>query len=137
MMAAPTALLKRWVMALKNDNAQREYYLTDIVADGGGRGRAGGGQRGADETEVLGVNSPLQLADLERRFQRRQAEALMEAGVRLADPARFDQRGTLQPAAGRGDRRRLRVRGRGDAGRRRAHRRALRDPQRAASPPAR
>jgi bifunctional UDP-N-acetylglucosamine pyrophosphorylase / glucosamine-1-phosphate N-acetyltransferase len=49
-----------------------------------------------DETEVLGVNSPLQLADLERRFQRRQAEALMEAGVRLADPARFDLRGTLR-----------------------------------------
>ena len=48
-----------------------------------------------DETEVLGVNSPLQLADLERRLQRRRAEALMEAGVRLADPARFDQRGTL------------------------------------------
>jgi bifunctional UDP-N-acetylglucosamine pyrophosphorylase/glucosamine-1-phosphate N-acetyltransferase len=49
----------------------------------------------AGETEVLGVNSPLQLADLERRFQRQQAEALMEAGVRLADPARFDLRGML------------------------------------------
>jgi bifunctional UDP-N-acetylglucosamine pyrophosphorylase/glucosamine-1-phosphate N-acetyltransferase len=47
------------------------------------------------ETEVLGVNSPLQLADLERRFQRQQAETLLEAGVRLADPARFDQRGSL------------------------------------------
>ena len=49
----------------------------------------------AGETEVLGVNSPAQLADLERRFQHQQAEALMEAGVRLADPARFDLRGTL------------------------------------------
>jgi bifunctional UDP-N-acetylglucosamine pyrophosphorylase/glucosamine-1-phosphate N-acetyltransferase len=49
----------------------------------------------ADDTEVLGVNSPLQLADLERRHQRRQAHALMEAGVRLADPARLDVRGTL------------------------------------------
>jgi bifunctional UDP-N-acetylglucosamine pyrophosphorylase/glucosamine-1-phosphate N-acetyltransferase len=49
----------------------------------------------ASETEVLGVNSPAQLADLERRFQRQQAEALMEAGVRLADPARFDLRGRL------------------------------------------
>jgi bifunctional UDP-N-acetylglucosamine pyrophosphorylase/glucosamine-1-phosphate N-acetyltransferase len=48
-----------------------------------------------DDTEVLGVNSPLQLADLERRFQRRQADTLLEAGVRLADPARFDLRGTL------------------------------------------
>ena len=47
------------------------------------------------ETEVLGVNSPVQLADLERRFQRLQADALMEAGVRLADPARLDVRGTL------------------------------------------
>ena len=49
-----------------------------------------------DDTEVLGVNSPVQLADLERRFQRARAEALMDAGVRLADPARFDLRGTLQ-----------------------------------------
>jgi len=49
----------------------------------------------AGETEVLGVNSPLQLADLERRFQHAQAEALMEAGVRLADPARLDVRGLL------------------------------------------
>ena len=48
---------------------------------------------------MLGVNSPLQLADLERRYQRAQAEALMEAGVRLADPARFDVRGELLAAA--------------------------------------
>jgi bifunctional UDP-N-acetylglucosamine pyrophosphorylase/glucosamine-1-phosphate N-acetyltransferase len=50
----------------------------------------------ASETEVLGVNSPLQLADLERRYQRSRAEALLEAGVRLADPARFDVRGELR-----------------------------------------
>jgi len=96
MMAAPTAALKRWVMALKNDNAQREYYLTDIVAMAVAEGVAVVATPATGETEVLGVNSPLQLADLERRFQRAQAEALMEAGVRLADPARFDQRGTLQ-----------------------------------------
>jgi bifunctional UDP-N-acetylglucosamine pyrophosphorylase/glucosamine-1-phosphate N-acetyltransferase len=95
MMAAPTALLKRWVMALKAENAQREYYLTDIVAMAVAEGVPVVASAAPDETEVLGVNSPLQLADLERRFQRRQAEALMEAGVRLADPARFDQRGTL------------------------------------------
>jgi bifunctional UDP-N-acetylglucosamine pyrophosphorylase / glucosamine-1-phosphate N-acetyltransferase len=95
MMAAPTAALKRWVAALRNDNAQREYYLTDIVALAVADGVPVVAQPVADETEVLGVNSPLQLADLERRFQRRQAEALMEAGVRLADPARFDLRGTL------------------------------------------
>ena len=95
MMAAPTALLKRWVMALKNDNAQREFYLTDIVAMAVAEGVPVVASRATDETEVLGVNSPLQLADLERRFQRRQAEALLEAGLRLADPARFDLRGTL------------------------------------------
>ena len=95
MMAAPTAALKRWVAALKNDNAQGEYYLTDIVAMAVAEGVAVVATHAADDTEVLGVNSPLQLADLERRLQRRQAEALLEAGVRLADPARFDLRGTL------------------------------------------
>ena len=95
MMAAPTAALKRWVMALKNDNAQGEFYLTDIVAMAVAEGVPVVASKAPDETEVLGINSPLQLADLERRFQRRQADALLEAGVRLADPARFDLRGTL------------------------------------------
>ncbi len=95
-MAAPTALLKRWLAALKNDNAQREYYLTDVVAMAAAEGVPVVATLAADETEVLGVNSPVQLAELERRFQRRQAEVLMEAGVRLADPARFDLRGRLQ-----------------------------------------
>jgi len=98
MMAAPTARLQRWVAALKNDNAQGEYYLTDIVAMAVAEGVPVVAVPAASETEVLGVNSPLQLADLERRFQRQQAEALMEAGVRLADPARFDVRGQLQCA---------------------------------------
>ena len=95
MMAAPTAALKRWVAALKNDNVQGEYYLTDIVAMAVAEGVPVVATHAHDDTEVLGVNSPLQLADLERRLQRRQAEALMEAGVRLADPARFDLRGSL------------------------------------------
>ena len=95
MMAAPTAALQRWVAALRNDNAQQEYYLTDIVAMAVAEGVPVVAASAADETEVLGVNSPAQLADLERRLQRRQAQALLEAGVRLADPARFDQRGTL------------------------------------------
>jgi bifunctional UDP-N-acetylglucosamine pyrophosphorylase / glucosamine-1-phosphate N-acetyltransferase len=95
MMAAPTAALKRWLAALSNDNAQGEYYLTDIVAMAVAEGMAVVATHAADETEVLGVNSPLQLAELERRYQRRQADALLEAGVRLADPARFDLRGTL------------------------------------------
>jgi bifunctional UDP-N-acetylglucosamine pyrophosphorylase/glucosamine-1-phosphate N-acetyltransferase len=96
-LAAPTAWLKRAVMALTNHNAQKEYYLTDIVAAAVAEGAPVVATPARDETEVLGVNSPAQLADLERRFQRRQAEALMEGqGVRLADPARFDLRGTLE-----------------------------------------
>ena len=94
-MAAPTALLKRWVMALNNDNVQSEFYLTGIVAMAVAEGVPVVTATAASETEVLGVNSPVQLADLERRFQRAQAEALMEAGVRLADPARIDVRGVL------------------------------------------
>ena len=94
-MAAPTALLKRWVMALKSDNAQKEFYLTDIVAMAVAEGVPVVTAPAATDTEVLGVNSPVQLADLERRFQRLQADAHLENGVRLADPARFDQRGTL------------------------------------------
>ena len=95
MMAAPTAALRRWVTALRNDNAQREYYLTDIVAMAVAEGVPVVATPAASETEVLGVNSPAQLADLERRFQHAQADALMEAGVRLADPARLDVRGEL------------------------------------------
>jgi len=99
MMAAPTAALLRWLAALRNDNAQREYYLTDVVALAVAEGVPVAGLPVADETEALGVNSPQQLADLERRLQRRQADALMAAGVRLADPARFDLRGTLECSA--------------------------------------
>jgi bifunctional UDP-N-acetylglucosamine pyrophosphorylase/glucosamine-1-phosphate N-acetyltransferase len=96
MLAAPTAWLKRAVMALTNDNAQREYYLTDIVAQAVADGLDVVAAQPASDTEVLGVNSPVQLAELERRYQRGRAEALMEgSGVRLADPARFDVRGTL------------------------------------------
>jgi bifunctional UDP-N-acetylglucosamine pyrophosphorylase / glucosamine-1-phosphate N-acetyltransferase len=94
-MAAPTALLKRWVMALKNNNVQNEFYLTDVVAAAVAEGVAVVSAQASSETEVLGVNSPVQLADLERRHQRALAEALMETGVRLADPARFDVRGSL------------------------------------------
>ncbi|MFG6446832.1 bifunctional UDP-N-acetylglucosamine diphosphorylase/glucosamine-1-phosphate N-acetyltransferase GlmU [Roseateles sp. BYS180W] len=97
-MAAPTALLKRWVMALNNQNAQQEYYLTDIVAMAVAEGVPVLGLKTERESEVLGVNSPSQLAALERLFQAEQAQQLMEAGVRLADPARFDLRGQLRCA---------------------------------------
>jgi bifunctional UDP-N-acetylglucosamine pyrophosphorylase/glucosamine-1-phosphate N-acetyltransferase len=98
-LAAPTAALTRWVGALRNDNAQQEYYLTDIVAMAVAEGVEVVSAQPSGETEVLGVNSPSQLADLERRYQRLQAEAQMEAGVRLADPSRFDLRGTLRCGA--------------------------------------
>ncbi|MFG6432433.1 bifunctional UDP-N-acetylglucosamine diphosphorylase/glucosamine-1-phosphate N-acetyltransferase GlmU [Roseateles sp. LYH14W] len=95
MMAAPTGALKRWVGQLTNNNAQGEYYLTDIVAMAVAEGLPVLGIKAHSEIEVLGVNDPVQLAQLERAFQARQAEHLMRAGVRLADPARFDLRGTL------------------------------------------
>ena len=94
-LAAPTKQLKEWLARLTNQNAQGEYYLTDVVAHAVADGVEVCTASARDETEVLGVNSPAQLADLERRLKRRHADALMEAGVRLADPARFDLRGTL------------------------------------------
>jgi bifunctional UDP-N-acetylglucosamine pyrophosphorylase/glucosamine-1-phosphate N-acetyltransferase len=95
-MAAPTRRLKAWLAALDNDNAAGEYYLTDVVAGAVREGVAVTGIAAGSETEVLGVNSPAQLADLERRYQHAAAERLMAAGVRLADPARLDQRGELR-----------------------------------------
>ncbi len=94
-MAAPTTHLKRWLAMLSNDNAQGEYYLTDIVALAVADRVPVVTANPRHEAEVLGVNSPLQLAGLERRVQRAQADALMEDGVRFADPARFDLRGDL------------------------------------------
>ncbi len=98
-MAAPTAWLKQAVMALDNCNAQSEYYLTDVVASAVAQGLPVVGTSAPSETEVLGVNSPAQLADLERRHQHRVAQSLLEAGVRLGDPARLDVRGSLQCGA--------------------------------------
>jgi bifunctional UDP-N-acetylglucosamine pyrophosphorylase / glucosamine-1-phosphate N-acetyltransferase len=99
MMAAPTALLRRWLGQLTNDNAQGEYYLTDIVAMAVLEGVPVVAAQATSESEVLGVNDPVQLADLERRFQRQQAEQLMRAGLRLIDPSRFDLRGSLRHGA--------------------------------------
>jgi bifunctional UDP-N-acetylglucosamine pyrophosphorylase/glucosamine-1-phosphate N-acetyltransferase len=95
-LAAPTGWLQQALPRLSNDNAQREYYLTDVVALAVADGLPVVAQTATSQTEVLGVNSAAQLADLERRVQRRQAEALMDDyGVRFADPARFDLRGSL------------------------------------------
>jgi bifunctional UDP-N-acetylglucosamine pyrophosphorylase / glucosamine-1-phosphate N-acetyltransferase len=94
-MAAPTEALRRWLSRLSNNNAQGEYYLTDVVAMAVAEGIPVIASAAASEIEVLGINSPVQLAELERRYQRSLAESLMEAGVRLADPARLDVRGEL------------------------------------------
>src|SRR4029079_10323425 len=74
-LAAPTAALRRWVASLTNDNAQGEYYLTDVIAMAVAEGVEVVTAQPASDTEVLGVNSPAQLADLERRFQRACAES--------------------------------------------------------------
>jgi bifunctional UDP-N-acetylglucosamine pyrophosphorylase/glucosamine-1-phosphate N-acetyltransferase len=95
-MAVPNTLLKRWLARLTNDNAQKEYYLTDIVKMAVDDGADVVAVKTADKVQVDGVNSPLQLADLERAYQLRRARALMEQGVRISDPARFDLRGELQ-----------------------------------------
>ena len=94
-MAVPTRLLRVWLGRLDNQNAQGEYYLTDVVKFAVVDGQKVQAHRITDALQVTGVNSPVQLAELERAHQRRQAEALMEQGVRLADPARFDVRGEL------------------------------------------
>ena len=94
-MALPTACLGQWLAALSNDNAQHEYYLTDIVGMAVAAGLPVRTAHPAGEWEVLGVNSKVQLAELERIAQRLTAEQLMTQGVRLADPARLDVRGEL------------------------------------------
>jgi len=95
-MAVPARLLKAWVARLDNKNAQKEYYLTEIVKFAVADGVAVVAHRITDAVQVAGVNSPVQLAELERACQQRHATRLMEQGVRIADPARFDLRGTLQ-----------------------------------------
>jgi bifunctional UDP-N-acetylglucosamine pyrophosphorylase/glucosamine-1-phosphate N-acetyltransferase len=94
-MAVPARLLKPWLARLDNRNAQNEYYLTDIVKFAVADGLPVVAHTIRDAVQVAGVNSPLQLAELERACQRRQAECLMADGVRLKDPARFDLRGEL------------------------------------------
>lgn len=95
MMVVPTPKLKAWLAQLDNDNAQREYYLTDIVALAVADGVAVSSAQPHDVSETLGVNSRNQLAQLERVYQAHIAGELMGRGVTLADPARIDVRGRL------------------------------------------
>ena len=94
-MVIPTRHLKKWLAALSNNNAQGEYYLTDIVAQAVADGVPVVSSQPSGEWEVAGVNSKVQLAELERRHQLNIAHALLEKGVTLMDPARIDVRGEL------------------------------------------
>ena len=97
-MAVPARWLKGWLGRIDNQNAQGEYYLTDVVKLAVADGVSVVAHKIDDALQVAGVNSPLQLAELERAHQLRQAHRLMAQGVRLQDPARFDLRGQLDCA---------------------------------------
>ena len=94
-LCVPNALLHRWLPALKNDNAQGEYYLTDLIGMATAHGVPVTAVHPDTVWEVEGVNDKLQLATLERVWQRHQAEQLMRAGVTVLDPSRLDVRGTI------------------------------------------
>lgn len=95
MMAVNGAALKRWLGNLSNNNAQGEYYLTDIVAMAANEGVNIATAQPQDISEVEGANNRVQLAGLERAYQARQAEQLMLNGATLMDPARVDVRGEV------------------------------------------
>ena len=95
MMILPVAPLQGWLQGLSARNAQGEMYLTDVVLAARADGYAVWPFTLLDATEALGVNDPMQLADLERVFQRQQLRALQMQGLRVADPARIDIRGEL------------------------------------------
>ena len=94
-LVAPTRALKSWLSKLSNNNAQQEYYLTDVIAMAVKEGTPVESAQPAQVWETLGVNSKVQLAELERIYQRAIANALLEQGVTLADPNRIDVRGEL------------------------------------------
>ena len=95
-LAAAVAPLRRWIGRLDRNNAQGEYYLTDIFAFAAAEHDPAHSVECADAVEASGANDPWQLAELETHYRRRAAHALALAGVRLADPARLDVRGTVE-----------------------------------------
>jgi bifunctional UDP-N-acetylglucosamine pyrophosphorylase/glucosamine-1-phosphate N-acetyltransferase len=95
LMALRAASLKRWLARLRNDNAQGEYYLTDIISMAFAEGVDVLGIQIEAADEVLGINDKVQLAEAERCFQRAAARDLMQNGVTVADPARLDIRGRV------------------------------------------
>jgi bifunctional UDP-N-acetylglucosamine pyrophosphorylase/glucosamine-1-phosphate N-acetyltransferase len=98
-MAAPAAHLATWVPAIDNRNAQKEFYLTDIIAKSVAEGKAVHALRCENIEEILGVNSQEDRAQIERAYQRGMARQLMSAGVRLQDPERIDVLGQLECAS--------------------------------------
>ena len=94
-MAIPGSRMAEWLNNLNNNNAQGEFYLTDIVAMAVEEGTSVVNARPSSEMEVQGVNNRMQQAQLERLLQQRQAEQLMGDGVTVLDPSRLDIRGTL------------------------------------------
>lgn len=96
LLAAPARSLRRWLTALKNDNAQGEYYLTDIIVMAVRDGLKIDAVIAPTEIEVLGVNDKVQLAQLEAALRAERARQLMLDGVTLADPARVDIRGEVR-----------------------------------------
>jgi bifunctional UDP-N-acetylglucosamine pyrophosphorylase/glucosamine-1-phosphate N-acetyltransferase len=88
--------LKRWLSALNNNNAQGEFYLTDIIEMAAKEGKSIHAVQPSSAIEVEGINNRVQLASIERAYQTEQAEDLMMQGVSLSDPSRFDLRGELQ-----------------------------------------
>lgn len=96
LLCAGAAALRDWLSRLTDDNDQGEYYLTDCVALAAADGAPVTAGQAATEAETQGINNKLDLARAERLFQRRQADALMAAGLTLRDPARFDLRGALR-----------------------------------------
>jgi bifunctional UDP-N-acetylglucosamine pyrophosphorylase/glucosamine-1-phosphate N-acetyltransferase len=96
LMAAPAGRLRQWLSRITNDNAQGEFYLTDVVVQAARDGLAIEAVIADSEEEVLGVNDKQQLAEVESVNRRRRAEELMAQGVTLVDPARFDARGPVE-----------------------------------------
>lgn len=94
-MVLPAERLRIWLDDLRAENAQNEYYLTDVIAMAGTDGTAVRAVKAGSEAEVAGVNDRRQLAMLERALQRAQADALMDGGVLVLDPSRFDLRGQM------------------------------------------
>jgi bifunctional UDP-N-acetylglucosamine pyrophosphorylase/glucosamine-1-phosphate N-acetyltransferase len=95
LMCLPAGRLRAWLAALKNDNAQGEYYLTDVIVAAVKSGLKVNAVIAPTATEVLGVNDKLQLAELEAAYRRQRAAELMLAGATIVDPARFDARGEV------------------------------------------